>query len=173
MKLLLFNDGPEFEEPFKLYIQEWASEKGKPREDYYGMYKELIADYSNEIKMYVNARSVQRLIDNKPHVRFYWFIDNQNQIVGTIRYRVNIPPEYGNIGYEISPIHRKKGLGKMILKMLIEELRKEEIAKICVTVTKDNLGSIKVIEYNKGIFLGEIYASEGNEYLNQYEIIIT
>ena len=56
----------------------------------------------------------------------------------------------GHIGYCISPIYRKKGYGKEILKRLIIEARAMGIKDILVTTNLDNYASQKVIIANGG-----------------------
>lgn len=170
MKLLLIDDKPEYEIVFKNYVKEWEKEQSNPDEDYYGMYKKVFEDYPAFIKHLVSLRDQQRLKENKPYVRFYWFINEMNKIVGTIRYRVNIPEEYGNIGFEISPNQRNKGNGRKMLSTLIEQLREEEIAKIQLTLSQNNLASEKIIKLCKGEFIKLI--KKENKVLKLYEIIL-
>ncbi|MBO4623852.1 MAG: GNAT family N-acetyltransferase [Bacilli bacterium] len=56
----------------------------------------------------------------------------------------------GHIGYCISPLYRKKGYGKEILKRLIIEARAMGIKDILVTTNLDNYASQKVIIANGG-----------------------
>lgn len=172
MKLVLVNNDPHFEVHFKKYVSEWGNEEAKPNEDYYGMYKKVFKDYAAFTNHLVALRDSKRLEEGKPYVRFYWFLKNHNEIVGTIRYRLNIPEEFGNLGYEISPKHRNKGYGRKMLAELIKQLKAEKVGSVLLTLSQDNLASEKIIELNGGIFLKLLKSKESNMDLKLYEIVL-
>ena len=58
----------------------------------------------------------------------------------------------GNIGYLVRPSERKKGYGKILLKLALEKARDIGLEKVLVTCRNDNIGSKKVIESNGGIY---------------------
>lgn len=172
MKLILIDSNPDFESTFKKYVGEWENEKMKPSEDYYAMYKKVFDDYPKFITHLVSLRDSKRLEERKPYVRFYWFVNDFDDIIGTIRYRLNIPEESGNIGYEISPKHRKKGYGTKMLGELVNKLNIEKIDKIQLTLSPDNHASQRVIEHNEGQFLKIVRDTETNTDLNLFEIVM-
>ena len=56
----------------------------------------------------------------------------------------------GNIGYAIRPTKRGRGLGKALVKMLIEEACRLGVEEILITVHEDNIPSLKVALYTGG-----------------------
>jgi len=176
MELILFNKNKKYEESFKKYIQELKTEITNKREDYFSMYKSFLENYDESIENFINLSSHDRFVKKQPYVRFYWFMDDE-RIIGTIRYRINIPAEHaevlGNIGYELSPSFRGHGLGKAMLGHLLGQLKNENVEQVIITISKHNTPSIRVVESNGGKLVGEIFSSESNEYLNKYEINIS
>lgn len=177
MKLVVFNKNKEYEESFKKYILELKNEITDSRDDYFSMYKSLLENYDDSMNHFINLSSIERSEKKEPYVRFYWFMDDNKRIIGTIRYRTNIPGKHaellGNIGYELSPIFRGQGIGTKMLHQLIVNLKNENVEKVLITVSKTNLPSIRVVVSNDGRFIGDIFSSESNEYLNKYEICIS
>lgn len=173
MRLEIFSNELRFKAKFIDYIEDWREETyADPEEDYFSAYRDLLEDYQGGIKQRLSWNNPEYLKINKPFVQFYWLFDNNNSIVGTIRYRTNVPESLGNVGYEISPKHRNCGYGKTMLKELIEILKMQKVNQIILTVSKENLSSIKVIEANKGIYCGVTHRASNNEELNKYEIIL-
>jgi len=172
MKIVLINHNPDYEERFKNYVKKWEFEKMKPDEDYSGMYKRVFEDYSDFIDHLISLRDLNRLKENKPYVRFYWFVNEIEEIIGTIRFRTNIPEEYGNVGYEIAPEYRSRGYGKKMLRLLLNELKLEGIKSGLLSLSEENISSQKVIEHNGGNFVKKIQLPEKVEVLNVFEIVL-
>lgn len=107
----------------------------------------------------------------------FWLLDDENQaIVGNGRLRhylvKHLENEGGHIGYVITPSHRKKGYGKLILDLLLDEARKINIKEILITCDKDNIGSKKIIEYNGGILIDEVISHESGKDVLRFRIIL-
>jgi len=60
----------------------------------------------------------------------------------------HLDPENGKVwlGMAIGDSHRGGGLGKILLKHLIDEAKKKQIDKITLSVDKDNLAAIRLYE---------------------------
>lgn len=109
------------------------------------------------------AQYVAQLIDfslgkNLPPDRvqghMFWLIED-DQILGAIRVRHYLNDALrergGHIGYDIAPNFRRKGYGKIILKLALEEAKALGLkGPFLLTCDKDNIGSVKVIEANGG-----------------------
>ena len=124
------------------------------------------------MQKYLQLNDERRLSDGKHIVWFYWLMDIDGSIVATIRYRENVPEEFGNIGFEVSPNHRNKGFGKLILRLLLDQLKKLNKKQVILTVVKENTSSIAVIEANKGIAQGKIYNDYFKSNLLKYQIYL-
>lgn len=86
----------------------------------------------------------------------YWLLRSDDTLVGvsSLRHYLN---EYlrniaGHIGYQIMPSERKKGYGTEILRLTLQKAAQKKINPVLITCDEDNVGSIKIIEKNGGIF---------------------
>ena len=103
------------------------------------------------------------------------FLMDDGKILGAVSIRHSIDNEFlstigGHIGYGILPSERKKGYGKLILKLSLEECKKLGINKVLVTCVDSNIGSKKIIEANGGILENKIFFEPENEYICRYYI---
>ena len=62
----------------------------------------------------------------------------------------------GHIGYKIRPSMRRRGYGKLLCKLGIEEARKRGISDILITCDDDNIGSYRIIEANGGVLFDRV-----------------
>ncbi|MDY3802186.1 MAG: GNAT family N-acetyltransferase [Bacilli bacterium] len=103
------------------------------------------------------------------------FLMDDGKILGAVSIRHSIDNEFlsnigGHIGYGILPSERKKGYGKLILKLSLEECKKLGINKVLVTCVDSNIGSKKIIESNGGILENKIFFEPENDYICRYYI---
>ncbi|MBQ3475062.1 MAG: GNAT family N-acetyltransferase [Bacilli bacterium] len=73
----------------------------------------------------------------------------------------------GNIGYGVRPNERNKGYGSKILALLLEKCEKRGMSEVCVSCTKGNIASRKIILSYGGVFEKEFYddlEGEGEKY---------
>ena len=96
----------------------------------------------------------------------YFLVDEKNKICGAldIRHELN---EYlerfgGHIGYGIAPSERKKGYGKIQLKLGLEKAKKIGLKKVLITCDDNNIGSAKTIEACGGIYNDTLADAEAN-----------
>jgi predicted acetyltransferase len=88
----------------------------------------------------------------------FWLYDNDKPIgIGKIRHELTEDSRKngGNIGYAISSLHRGKGYGGIILKLLLEEAQKIGVNEIILTIDKNNIPSKNVCEKNGGVLIDE------------------
>ena len=80
----------------------------------------------------------------------FWLMDGDTPIgQGNLRHRLTnaLRESGGHIGYAIDPIHRGRGCGRVLLRLLLEEARRTGITEeILVTVHPDNTASRRVAE---------------------------
>lgn len=157
MKLRLVEPTLDLIEEFQAFILEYK-EYGEKL--YYEMYKAALKDFDN----YILSSS-------------FWLINDENKILGVIRIRKSEIPERelpiaGNIGYDISPLSRKKGYGKIILYLGLEKARDFNLNRVMVNCVADNISSMKIIESNGGIFYNQVNDEFLNEKIKQYFIYL-
>ena len=68
----------------------------------------------------------------------------------------------GHIGYGIAPSERKKGYGKIQLKLGLEKAKKIGLKKVLITCDDNNIGSAKTIEACGGIYNDTLADAEAN-----------
>ncbi|MEG2656861.1 MAG: GNAT family N-acetyltransferase [Clostridium sp.] len=104
----------------------------------------------------------------------WWLINNTGDILGTVRLRHKLVErnylEGGHIGYDISPRFRRKGYGKIILKLALDKARELEFEKVLLTCDLDNIGSKKIIENNGGKLENTIISKETGKKVLRYWI---
>ena len=76
----------------------------------------------------------------------------------------------GHIGYDISPDYRNRGYGTRILKLALEKAKEIGLKEAVVTCLTTNLPSKKIIERQKGEFLGIARDEEDPEEYYKYSI---
>lgn len=103
-----------------------------------------------------------------------WLINKNNDILGTVRLRHELGErnyrEGGHIGYDISPKYRKKGYGKIILKLALNKAKELSFEKVLITCDSDNIGSKKIIEHNGGKLENTIISNETGKEVLRYWI---
>lgn len=84
----------------------------------------------------------------------FWLVDGETFIgEAGLRYELNdwLLKIGGHTGYGIRPKSQRRGYGKLILKLALDELRHRGIERALVTCYDHNIGSAKIIEANGGV----------------------
>ena len=104
----------------------------------------------------------------------WWLINNNNDILGTVRLRYKLSEvnfeEGGHIGYDISPRYRRNGYGKIILRLALDKARELELEKVLITCDFDNIGSKKIIEHNGGVLENTVISKDTSKEILRYWI---
>lgn len=97
-----------------------------------------------------------RLIPNQPGrvpENVYWLVDG-DKFIGRAALRHRLNPQLnqigGHIGYEIRPSQRRRGYGKMLLRLALPYARELGLNRVLITCDDTNIGSAKIIEANGG-----------------------
>ena len=102
--------------------------------------------------------------------------DVDGVIVGraSIRHELNerLLLEGGHIGYGVLPEHRRRGYATEILRQSLGIVAGHRVEKVLVTCDDDNIGSIRTIEKNGGVFDG-IATADGDKPKRRYWIDTT
>lgn len=86
---------------------------------------------------------------------FFALRKSDNKIIGIIDLRHTLNEflkDFGNCGYSVRPSERKKGYATEMLCQLKEVARKAGMQELHLSVEKTNIGSIKVIQNNGGVY---------------------
>jgi predicted acetyltransferase len=108
----------------------------------------------------------------------YQLVDN-DCVVGKIQIRhkpshgVGVPENMAShIYYEILPEYRKKGYGRKILELGLNEAKKIGLSEVYITCMEDNLGSKKIIEANGGVFVEDAIINTQGKKMLKYKILV-
>lgn len=106
----------------------------------------------------------------------YAFVDGK--IVGrsSIRHELNdhLNKLGGHIGYAVATPYRNKGYATEILKQSLDYCKSVlKLERVLITCDDDNVGSIKTIERNGGVFENKILNDGKTTYTNRYWIRLT
>ncbi len=84
----------------------------------------------------------------------YWAVDG-GRVLGRISLRHGLSPRLrefgGNIGYEVRPSERRRGIGRELLRRLLLTPRARAIGRLLLTCSPSNAASIRIIEANGGV----------------------
>lgn len=102
-----------------------------------------------------------------------WLVINTHYIGrASLRYELNkrLREFGGHIGYEIRPSERKKGYGKLILKLMLARAAELGIEQALVSCDDDNSASASIIEANGGILEGVFTVPDHHKPIRRYWI---
>lgn len=103
----------------------------------------------------------------------YWAVSD-GAVVGRIALRHHLHASLeqfgGHIGYEVRPSSRRKGIGKEMLRQLLELPKAKEIGRLLLTCAPDNIGSNKTIIANGGVLDRTAFVDRLQRQTNYYWI---
>lgn len=122
-------------------------------------------DYTN-FRYYLDNLDVDYEIDGKaPNTTFFLLDMDKNKFIGAINIRHYLNEDNkisgGHIGYGVRPSERRKGYATNMLNLGLLECKKIGLEKVLLTCDQDNIGSIKTILKNGGVFESEVI-EDGN-----------
>lgn len=96
------------------------------------------------------------------------------RLLGGARLRHRLIPvlhrDGGNVGYEIRPTERRRGLGTALLGLVADAARGRGMTRLLVTTARTNLPSIRVIEHHGGVPDGTSVSPHTGETMLRYWI---
>ncbi len=117
--------------------------------DHYDIWKKQI------LKVLENYEKGKDIPDGMPITHTWWCVDDK-RFIGEIQIRPFLSNEeaqkWGHIAYAVRFTEWGKGYGTKLLRAAVKKINELEVSPIYVVCHKNNIGSIKVIEKNGGIF---------------------
>lgn len=174
MKNSVFLVEPEisYKEQFQALVRAYQS---SGEADYFDMYKDALDDFDKYVtRLHNHAKGID-IPEAWAPAHTYWLTNEEGRILGVIRVRTCNDSEFvrtfaGNIGYDISPLHRNKGYGTTILELGLKKAKALGLDRALITCFYDNIGSIRIIENNGGVFESEMLNEGKNKPLRRYWI---
>jgi predicted acetyltransferase len=103
----------------------------------------------------------------------FWLVDGKDYI-GTVNVRHTIADiaqdSGGHVGYAIRSSQRRKGYGRMICRLALDEARKLGLDRVLLTCADDNVGSVNIIERNGGVLEDKIMVEGRSALTRRYWI---
>ena len=138
-----------------------------------GSLDSYVLKYDEWLEKLANNLDEQKLEPGRVLSSTYFAIrENDQKIVGmiNIRHQLNdyLLREGGHIGYAVRPTERRKGYATEILYLGLEKCFELGIEKVLVVCDKSNLGSVKTIQSNDGVFENEVIETDTGELMERY-----
>lgn len=89
----------------------------------------------------------------------FWLVDEAKFIaISSFRPQLNdaLLKRGGNLGYAVRASERRKGYGKIMLQMMLKELKSRGLTRVLITCHDQNEGSIRVIESAGGVLQDKV-----------------
>ncbi len=169
-EVFLVEPQARYQEAFGKMVEEY---RASGENEYFDMYKEAINDFTGYIqKLKDNVKGCDGWVPSYT----FWLTSSHDEILGVVRLRTSLDHEFvrkfaGHIGYDISPLSRRRGYGMTILKLALEKAARINLDKVLIMCDDDNIASQRIIENNGGVFESEIYKEETKK-LRRYWITI-
>jgi predicted acetyltransferase len=117
----------------------------------------------------------RNLPGNRVRMTWFWLLRG-DRIVASSRLRHVLIPvlllDGGNIGYEVRPSERRRGVGRELLRLTLDEARRIGLQRVLLTTDTTNVGSIRVILGNGGVFADTSVSPDTGRTLNRYWITL-
>jgi predicted acetyltransferase len=118
-------------------------------------------------------RAEQSPEPNMVPMSVFWAVSD-NAVVDRIALRHHLTASLedfgGHIGYEVRPSFRRRGVGKEMLRQLLELPKAKEIGRLLLTCAPDNVGSNKTILANGGVLERAAFSESWQRQTNYYWI---
>ena len=115
-----------------------------------------LSNYNDFLDELIKNKNMKTFKPNLVDQTTYILVDEKGRIYGgtNIRHKLNerLLIHGGNIGYLIRPSERKKHFGTLMLNLALEKCKLLGLIKVLSTCREDNIGSMKVIENNGGVY---------------------
>lgn len=105
----------------------------------------------------------------------YWLVEDDVYIGRvSIRHRLNrsLQKKGGHIGYDIRPSKRRRGYGRLILKLGLKKAKERGFSRVLITCLSTNIASQKIIKANGGVFKSEVCTQKGKPTTYRYWVDI-
>ena len=151
-----------YKEQYLQMMEEWLAFGGRLNP---GALKNNGASYEKWLNWMRDDQNILTCPENAVPQTLYFAVNDSNELIGavSIRHYLNerLFVDSGYIGYGVRPSQRGKGYAKKILFLAIEKLYEKGIYEILVTCAADNIGSMKTILANGGVFENDVTNSHG------------
>jgi predicted acetyltransferase len=162
----LIEPAPEWRDAFLEMARDWRS-VGDQR------YAPAVLNFEGYLRRLDEYRRGEHLPAGRVPSAEFWLEDGEVLLAG-LRLRFRLTPELeregGHIGYDVRPSARRRGYGTQLLALGLVEARARRVWPVLLTANADNVGSIRIIERNGGVFAGEGVSAQTLKPIRRYWI---
>lgn len=110
-----------------------------------------------------------------PETTYWGLLDGEVAGRISLRHRLegNLFKVGGHIGYEVGPSHRKRGVAKEMLRLILLTPKAKEIGKLLLTCSPNNPASNRTILANGGVLEKTVFVELIGEDRNHYWITLS
>lgn len=137
---------------------------------YMQLYRPALKNFEKYLQQLQQHKWGRKLPYHEVPYSTWWLADEKGVIYGNLRLRHQSLPVYGNVGYDIRPSFRGKGLGTLLLRLGLGKAKELEMERLKIACDEKNLASLKIIEKNGGQFLERIYDRRTRLYVKRFLI---
>jgi len=137
---------------------------------YINLYRPALKDFDQYVRKLRKHSQGKNLPFHEVPYSTYWLANEEGSIYGNLRIRHQMLAVYGNIGYDIRPSFRGKGLGTLMLGMGLEKARELNLECLKIACDEKNQASVRIIEKNGGKFLERVYDRRTRLYVRRFLI---
>ena len=113
------------------------------------------------------------LPEDRVRMTWYWLLRG-DRIVASSRLRHEMIPvlllDGGHIGYDVRPSERRHGIGRELLRRMLDEARRIGLERVLLTTELTNRASMRIILANGGVFEDTCVSPNTGRTLNRYWI---
>lgn len=151
-------------------VEGYAREFAAAGESYFALPGGDVGAFLAHVAMFESGKD---LPENRVRMSWFWLLQD-DRILASSRLRHELIPvlllDGGNIGYEVRPSERRRGVGRELLRLTLEEARRVGLRRVLLTTETTNLGSIGVIRANGGEFADTSVSPNTGRTMNRYWI---
>jgi len=149
----------------KYTLHPFETEHAKPIIDIYNYYAKNTHGTYTEKTMSVNEINVFRSTGRGYSIRF-----KQKEVVGFALYRIHLNDQIADVYYYIDKAHTGRGAGTFVLNVIKEDLKKQRVKLIHVSLSSLNTKSLNFHLKNGFIEYGRI-ENAGEKFGKTYDIV--
>lgn len=136
-------------------------------------YQPALEDFPAFLRRLLDGTRGVGLAPGRAPYSTFWLTSGRHPIGGS-RLRHYLTPdledEGGHVGYDIRPSERRKGYGRLILRLTLAEARRLGLSRALLTCDADNVASAKVIEGHGGVLQSQAVSKMSGKLISRYWI---
>ena len=165
----------EYEEDILLFKQEKLEHDGEAMDGCGSLERfTCFDDWQTHLNSYADRNTIKPDSDYVEGSQHMLVDEDRHHIIGmvNIRHYLNdrLLKTSGHIGYSIRPSERRKGYGKLQLKLALQFIKDLGVKEVLITCDEDNIASAKTIESCGGELEGIVFVPEFNCMVKRYWI---